>query len=103
MRARSSVTLEWTPEALQRRNVLIQVVRDDGYFFGLESPFEVAIGEAISHTLVMVAVEDQTTDDKAVVRKATTLFREIQGHALTTEGSRAVIAEAIEQWNSQQQ
>ena len=96
---------QWTRllEVSKRRDVIIQVIRDDGYFFGLEGPFEIASGDEIPDTLVMVAVEDQTTDGKTVVRKATTLFREIQGRALTTEETRILITEAIEQWNSQQQ
>src|SRR6266700_2669643 len=56
-------------EMSQRPNVSIQVIRDDGYFLGLEGPFEIASGEAITDTVVMVAVEDQTVDEKKVVRK----------------------------------
>src|SRR5882724_2112384 len=75
-------------EMSQRPNVSIQVIRDDGYFWGLEGPFEIASGEAITDTVVMVAVEDQTVDDKKVVRKATRLFRQIQGHAVSIEETR---------------
>jgi hypothetical protein len=52
--------------------------------------------------LVHLAV-NQTLDDKAVVRKAIAVFREVQGRALTAEESRAVIAEAIKKWKSLQQ
>jgi hypothetical protein len=90
-------------EMSQRRNLSIQVVRDRGYFWGLEGQFEVAVGDTVTDTLVMVAIEDQTVDDKPVVRKAAKLFREIQGHALSIEESRSLISEAIQQWNSQQQ
>jgi transcriptional regulator with XRE-family HTH domain len=90
-------------EVSKWRNIIIQVIRDDGYFLGLEGQFEIASGDEIPDTVVMVAVEDQTLDGKAVVRKATTLFRKIQGRALTTEETQALITEAIEQWNSQQQ
>jgi hypothetical protein len=89
-------------EMSQRRNLSIQVVRDTGYFWGLEGQFEVASGDAITDTLVMVAVEDQTVDEKPVVRRAVKLFREIQGHALNIEDSRSLISEAIEQWSQQQ-
>jgi transcriptional regulator with XRE-family HTH domain len=88
-------------EISERANVSIQVIREDGYFWGLEGPFEIASGEAITDTVVMVAVEDQTVDDKKVVRKATRLFRQIQGHALSIEQSRALITEAIQQWSQQ--
>ncbi len=86
----------------ERANVSIQVIQDEGYFWGLEGPFEIASGEEITDTVVMVAVEDQTVDDKKVVRKATRLFRQIQGHALSIEETRALITEAIQQWSQQQ-
>ncbi len=90
-------------EISRRRNVIVQVVRGSEYFFGLETQFEIASGDEIPHTLVTYAVEDQTLDDKAAVRKAIALFKEIQGRALTTEESRALIAEAVEKWKSLQQ
>jgi hypothetical protein len=83
--------------------VSIQLIQGDEYFWGLECPYEIATGEAITDTVVMVAVEDQTLDDKKVVRKATKLFRRIQGHALSIKETRALLSEAIQQWNSQQQ
>jgi transcriptional regulator with XRE-family HTH domain len=87
-------------EMAKRRNVIVQVVRGNEYFFGKEFQFEIASGDEIPHTLVTYAVEDQTLDDKALVRKAITVFREVQGRALTAEESRALIAEAIEKWKS---
>jgi hypothetical protein len=95
--------LSYLLEMSQRPNVNIQVVRRKRYFWGLEGPFEIASGEAIADTVVMVAVEDQTVDDKKVVRKATRLFRRIQGHALSIEETRALISEEIRKWQSQQQ
>jgi transcriptional regulator with XRE-family HTH domain len=89
-------------EMSQRASVGIQVIQDEGYFWGLEGQFEIANGEAITDTVVMVAVEDQTVDDKKVVRKATRLFRQIQGHALSIEETRVLITEAIQQWSQQQ-
>jgi transcriptional regulator with XRE-family HTH domain len=89
-------------EISERANVSIQVIQEDGYFWGLEGQFEIASGESVTDTVVMVAVEDQTVDDKKVVRKATRLFRQIQGHALSIEQSRALITEAIQQWSQQQ-
>jgi len=90
-------------ETSKRRNVILQIVRGENYFFGKEFQFEVASGDEMPHTLVTYAVEDQTLDDKASVRKAIALFREIQGRALTAEESRALIAEAIDKWKSLQQ
>jgi len=90
-------------ETSKRRNVILQVVRGSEYFPGKEFQFEVATGDEMPHTLVTYAVEDQTLDDKASVRKAIAVFREIQGRALTAEESRALIAEAIDKWKSLQQ
>jgi len=90
-------------EISKRRNLILQVVPGNDYFFGKEFQFEVATGDEMPHTLVTYAVEDQTLDDKASVRKAIAVFREIQGRALTAEESRALIAEAIDKWKSLQQ
>ncbi len=89
-------------ELSKRPNVVIQVVRDTGYFPGLRGPFEIASGEAIPDTLLMLAVEDQTMEDTKLTRKAIALFEEIRGYALSVADSRAVILEAIERWKSQQ-
>jgi transcriptional regulator with XRE-family HTH domain len=89
-------------EMSRRPNVSIQVVRDKRYFWGLEGPFEIASGEEITDTVVMVAVEDQTVDDKKVVRKATRLFRKVQGRAVSSDETEALITEAIQQWSHQQ-
>jgi transcriptional regulator with XRE-family HTH domain len=95
--------LERLLEMSKRPNVVIQVVRDYGYFIGMEGPFEIASGEAIPDTLLMLAMEDQTMEDQALTRKAIALFEQIRGYALSVTDSRAVILEAIERWNARQQ
>jgi hypothetical protein len=89
-------------EVSQRANVVIQVVRDTGYFPGLRGQFEIASGNGIPDTLVMYNVEDQTQDDPALVGRSAALYERIRGHALPIEESRAIIREALELWNSQQ-
>jgi transcriptional regulator with XRE-family HTH domain len=89
-------------ELSQKPNVVLQVVRDAGYFPGLRGPFEVATGEAIPDTLLMLAIEDQTMEDTALTRRAGALFEEIRGYALSVADSRAVILEAIRRWSQQQ-
>ena len=84
-------------------NVVLQVVRSDRYFIGREGQFDIASGPEIPDTVVMYNVEDQTQDDRALASKAAASFERIRGHALTIEESRAVIREAIEHCNSQQQ
>jgi hypothetical protein len=84
-------------------DVIIQVVRGSKYLFGLEGPFYIATGEAIPDTLVWVtAVEDQNSQDKANLREATRLFRQIQSRALNVEDSRTQIREALQRWSQQQ-
>jgi hypothetical protein len=92
------------PAAHRRRpNVIIQVVRDTGYFFGLEGQFMIASGREIPDTLNIVTVEDQTTTEPAMVDRVAALFERIRGHALTIEESRVIIQEALQRWNSQRQ
>jgi hypothetical protein len=95
--------LERLLELSRRPNLVIQVVRDTGYFPGLRGPYELASGEAIPDTLLMLAVEDQMVQDGALTRKAIALFEAIRSYALNAEDSRALIVEAIAQWKSRQQ
>jgi hypothetical protein len=88
-------------EMCHQPNVIIQVVRDTGYFFGLEAVFYLASGHTIPDTLTMVTMEDQTTTDPAMVDKATAMFERIRGHALTIEESRVIIQEAVQRWSQQ--
>ena len=57
-------------EMSRRRNVVIQVVRDTGYFPGLRGAFKIASGDGMPDTLLMEAVEDQTSHDRALTRTA---------------------------------
>jgi hypothetical protein len=95
--------LEDLLEVSRRPNVVLQIVREDGYFVGRRGQFDLASGDEIPDTLVMYNVEDQTQDDRALASKAAALFERIRGYALTIEESRAIIREAVEHWNSQQQ
>ncbi len=90
--------LEWS----DRPNITIQVVPDKGYFVGMEGAFQVASGGGIPDTLLMLAAEDQPSEDPALTRKLLASFEVIRGHALSVEDSRAILMEAIEFWRSQQ-
>jgi transcriptional regulator with XRE-family HTH domain len=95
--------LEHLLAASEAPNVIIQVVRSNEYFLGVESQFEIANGDEIPDTLVWVAaIEDQNSQNKAVLRDATKLFRDIQSRALNVEDSRTVIREALQRWSQQQ-
>jgi hypothetical protein len=95
--------LEHLLEMSLRRNVLIQVIRDTGYFVGMDGAFEVASGDEIPDTLLMLTMEAQASQDRALTRKAIEVFEEIRGYALNVKDSRALIVEAIERWKSQRQ
>jgi transcriptional regulator with XRE-family HTH domain len=84
-----------------RRNVIIQVVPDTGYFRGLEGPFHIASGPEIPDTVDMVAVEDYVTDDPTVARKVVALFEEIRSYALNAHESQVRIQEELERWTQQ--
>jgi transcriptional regulator with XRE-family HTH domain len=88
---------------MDKSNVVIQVIRDGGYFPGARGPFAIASGDAIPDTLLMLTVEDQMVEDGTLIRQAIALFEEIRGYALSVADSRAVILEAIEQWKRRQQ
>jgi transcriptional regulator with XRE-family HTH domain len=90
-------------EMSRRPNLVIQVVRDTGYFPGRRGQFEIASGPKVTDTMVLWGVEDQTMDDPVQVGKAAALFERIRGYALTIEESRALIQEALERWKSRQQ
>jgi hypothetical protein len=89
-------------ELSKRRNVVLQVVPDTGYFSGAAGQFEIADGPEIADIVVMVNVEDHATDDSEVVGKAAASFEDIRGYALTVAESRAFITEAIERWKTRQ-
>jgi molybdopterin biosynthesis enzyme len=93
--------LEDLLEMSEKQNVIIQVVKGDKYFFGKEGSFQIATGDQIPDTLVMVAaVEDQNSQARAVVSAATKLFRQVQSRALNVEDSRVLIREALQRWKS---
>jgi transcriptional regulator with XRE-family HTH domain len=89
-------------EASLRPNVIIQLVREGPYFFGLEAPFEIAIGEGITDTMVTVAMEDYVDDRREIVLKAIALFEQIRARAIPVHETRADIEEALRKWESMQ-
>jgi transcriptional regulator with XRE-family HTH domain len=88
-------------EMSKRRNIVIQVIKDAGYFVGTDGAFEVASGDAIPDTLLIMAMQEQASDDLTQTRNAIALFEAIRSYALNAEESRALITEAIGRWKSQ--
>jgi transcriptional regulator with XRE-family HTH domain len=89
-------------ELSRRQNVILQVVPDDGYFSGVEGPFEIASSPSISDIVDQVTVVDYVTEDPAVVGKVIARFAAIHGYAGNVAESRVLITEAITFWQSQQ-
>jgi transcriptional regulator with XRE-family HTH domain len=81
-----------------RPNVIIEVVRGAGAYAGLGGGFQLASGSEIAETLLILAVEDQATDNQVLARKAIGLYEQIRGRALDVRDSRTAIKEAIQQW-----
>ena len=88
-------------EASQRPNVTIQVARGTGTYWGLSGAFEIASGGEIPDTVVILAFEDQTSDEPALARKALIVFEKLRNDGLNVRDSRAALMEAREHWESQ--
>jgi hypothetical protein len=84
-------------------NVTIQIARGKSTYWGLVGSFDIASGSTIPDTLKMLAVEDQIMEELTLTRKSLILFEKTRGHALNVGDSRAVLMEARDHWNSQQQ
>jgi transcriptional regulator with XRE-family HTH domain len=96
--------IEHLLELSNRRNVVLQVVPDNGSDFpGIDGEFQIASGPAISDTVVEVTVTDHVSDEPDAVAKVIALFEETRSYALSAAESRALITEAIQRWKSQQQ
>ena len=89
-------------ELSQRRNVVLQVVRDEGYFKGAEGQFGIASGPGIADIVDQETVQDYVSDDPDVVGKVVAQFEVIRGYAHSVAESQTVITEAIQWWESQQ-
>ena len=83
-------------------NVTIQIVRGAASLAGMFGALEIASGDEIPDTMLIWAVQDQTTNDSGLVREAIMIFEMIRGRALNVEESRAVLMEARAQCESQQ-
>jgi transcriptional regulator with XRE-family HTH domain len=95
--------LEYLLALSYKRNVVIQVVPDDGsYFPGLDGEFQIATGADISDTVIMVTVKDQVSDESEVSEEVIARFELIRGYALNIAQSRVVISEALQRWKTQQ-
>jgi hypothetical protein len=68
---------------------------------GLGGAFYLASGDGMPETLSIIGLEDQTTEKRSLVRKATVAFDRVRGDALPTDASRELILNVAENvWKS---
>jgi transcriptional regulator with XRE-family HTH domain len=85
----------------ERLHVSVHVLPATGANAGLSGAFDLASVDGTPDTLRMEGVEDQTTENRALVRKAAILFDLVRRDALPRVPSRTLILEAAERWKSQ--
>ena len=100
----SSVTmaeqLDHIADAAELRYVNIHVLPALDANAGLSGSFSIAGADSLPETLLMETVEDHTTQDRALVRRAAVIFDLVRRDALPRVPSRAFILEASEQWKT---
>ena len=88
-------------EMSERPNVSIHVLpSENGASAGLFGGFFVASSEGKPDVLLMETVQDQTTENRTLVRKAQIVFNHVRRDALPRVASRAILLEAAERWKS---
>jgi transcriptional regulator with XRE-family HTH domain len=84
----------------ERLHVGVHVIPAIGANAGLSGSFDIASADGSPDMLRIEGVEDQTTENRTLVRKAAILFDLVRGEALPRTPSRALIMEAVEQWKN---
>jgi transcriptional regulator with XRE-family HTH domain len=93
--------LTHTAELSDRPNVSIQILpADTGANAGLSGAFDIASADGTPDVLRMDGVEDVTTENRSLVRKAAIIFDRVRADALPRAASRTRILEAAEQWKT---
>jgi transcriptional regulator with XRE-family HTH domain len=84
-----------------RPNIVVQVVPSGkGANAGIGGAFDIAGADSMPGTLRMDGVEDQTTENRSLVRKHGVAFNRVRGDALSRDASRDLILKAAEQWKA---
>jgi len=88
-------------EMALRPNIVVQVVPSSkGANAGIGGAFDIASADGTPDTLRMDGVEDQTTENRSLVRKHRAAFNRVRGDALSRDASRDLILKAAEQWKT---
>jgi hypothetical protein len=92
--------LEHAAAASERLSMSIHVLPATGANVGLSGAFDVASADGGPDVLRMSGLEDQTTEDRGLTRKAAVTFDLVRRDALPRAASRALIQEAAAQWKT---
>jgi transcriptional regulator with XRE-family HTH domain len=88
-------------EMALRTYIVVQVVpAAKGANAGIGGAFDIASADGSPDTLRTDGVEDQTTENRGLVRKHKVAFNRVRGDALSRDASRDLILEAAEQWKT---
>jgi hypothetical protein len=88
-------------EVALRPSIIVQVVpATKGANAGIGGAFDIASGDGTPDMLRMDGVEDQTTQNRSLVRKHHVAFNRVRGDALARDASRDLILEAAERWKT---
>jgi transcriptional regulator with XRE-family HTH domain len=94
-------TLVHAAEMSLRPSIVVQVVpAGKGANAGIGGAFDIAGADSMPDTLRMDGVEDQTTENRSLVRKHRVAFNRVRGDALSRDASRDLILKAAEQWKA---
>jgi len=85
-----------------RKNVSVHILAAGGANAGLGGAFDIASADGAPDTLrTESSVEDQVTQDRSLVRRASVIFDLVRRDALPRAPSRGLILEASEKWKTQ--
>jgi hypothetical protein len=88
-------------EMALRPNIVVQVVPSSkGANAGIGGAFDIASADGTPDMLRMDGVEDQTTENRPLMRKHRVAFNRVRGDALPRDASRDIILRAAEQWKT---
>lgn len=88
-------------EVALRPDIVIQVVpADKGANAGIGGAFDIASADGTPDMLRTDGVEDQTTENRPLVRKHQAAFNRVRGDALSRDASRDLILKAAERWKT---
>jgi hypothetical protein len=94
--------LVYVADLSQRPHIVVQVVpASNGANAGLGGAFYIAAADGMAETLQLDGIEEQTTEKRSLVRKATVAFDRVRGDALPRDASRDLVLKvADEKWKS---